>query len=1064
MRIQNYFRPGKVLRWFGVGLVCLLVCLCLTVPVAAQGPGEWTEYSGNPLINPSGSTEAYYPTVLYDGSATPFGGHGESNKYKLWCDKNLQYYVSDDGVTWTFVGDMSDGTITGLPTGRVRHPLVEYYASGFAGMNSGDNPSSATMYYRLWYWDSAELYSVAAMRYAESPDGKAWYNDQPLQNKAGGVPIVTGVSPDWNRGTYGPADVIYNSSATNTGTNPFDYTFAMYYDGTTGGDESLGLGYSSDGVVWEGYDGDADGKADPILQGSGSGWDTDYVSRATVIKVSDTEWKMWYSGGTGSMNHGIGYATSSDGIHWTKDAGNPILHKTDTGYPGYPWRNKRTYTPMVIDDGSGIMKMYFSGESSDPTLSADGVVIGYAEALPTEVWVDDDYNSTTPGWGLDHFDTIQDGIDAVAPGGTVWVADGTYVENLVISKPLNLYGSGTSTSTVYPAVSDPGACAPPALGNSQLVVVQADNVTISGFVFDGDNPNLTSGVVFGGADIDARNGIVTDPANFPGKGNNLKVLNCVVRNFFLRGVEARGSGTPISGIEYRHNTVSNVQGCTGNSLGLSLHTNATGKIWDNTVSNCDVGIFVHNGSAGEVIENTVSDCLTNGIGVNGNDAETVICFNTVTNGGTEGCIQAVSVDAPVKICCNEISGDCSGIIIYGGRDNSIEIYDNNLHNDGDHTGLLITTDLDPWGSEDSTGVNAWGNTITNYDKGVEIDSHIAGKVVTATVSSNDIHGNTTWNAINNDANSTLDATNNWWGSKNGPGATVSGNVLVDPWAQALVTLTPWRQEMYVCESTTLDIVITADELYGFQMILHFDPSNLEVTDAGWDDTWFHPDIKQWDLEVDNVNGTVKIATSQQYDLHPDPVSGQGRVAWIKFHCIAQSIDHITLSDLILANIEGEEILSTYASACIKNIGPQPGSIVGTVDLQGRANESGAAVVALPGGYGDTTNSAGNYTIATVPPGTYTVIVEMERYLDAVKTGVVVTSGGTTTLNQVKLLGGDANDDDIINILDLSLIGGAYGTSPPSDVRADINNDGMVNILDLVLAGGNYTKTSPVNWP
>jgi hypothetical protein len=64
------------------------------------------------------------------------------------------------------------------------------------------------MYYRMWYWDSAVLYSVAAIRYAESPDGAVWSNDQSLQN--GAVPIVSGGDPWWNRGSYGPCGILYD--------------------------------------------------------------------------------------------------------------------------------------------------------------------------------------------------------------------------------------------------------------------------------------------------------------------------------------------------------------------------------------------------------------------------------------------------------------------------------------------------------------------------------------------------------------------------------------------------------------------------------------------------------------------------------------------------------------------------------------------------------------------------------------------------------------------------------------------------------------------------------------
>ena len=45
---------------------------------------------------------------------------------------------------------------------------------------------------------------------------------------------------------------------------------------------------------------------------------------------------------------------------------------------------------------------------------------------------------------------------------------------------------------------------------------------------------------------------------------------------------------------------------------------------------------------------------------------------------------------------------------------------------------------------------------------------------------------------------------------------------------------------------------------------------------------------------------------------------------------------------------------------------------------------------------------------------------------------------------------DVNQDGVVNILDLVLVGQNLGQKPPSDPRADINNDGQVNVLDLVL--------------
>lgn len=52
------------------------------------------------------------------------------------------------------------------------------------------------------------------------------------------------------------------------------------------------------------------------------------------------------------------------------------------------------------------------------------------------VWIDDNYDSYTPGWGVDHFDSIKAGIDASVDGGLVSVQAGTYEEIFDIDKPI----------------------------------------------------------------------------------------------------------------------------------------------------------------------------------------------------------------------------------------------------------------------------------------------------------------------------------------------------------------------------------------------------------------------------------------------------------------------------------------------------------------------------------------------------------------------------------------------------------------------------------------------------
>ena len=53
---------------------------------------------------------------------------------------------------------------------------------------------------------------------------------------------------------------------------------------------------------------------------------------------------------------------------------------------------------------------------------------------PSYVYVDDNYDPFTPGWGYDHFDNIQDAVDAATDGDIVFVCNETYHENIIINK------------------------------------------------------------------------------------------------------------------------------------------------------------------------------------------------------------------------------------------------------------------------------------------------------------------------------------------------------------------------------------------------------------------------------------------------------------------------------------------------------------------------------------------------------------------------------------------------------------------------------------------------------
>lgn len=67
----------------------------------------------------------------------------------------------------------------------------------------------------------------------------------------------------------------------------------------------------------------------PLFTGAGDGhWDAKIRERGWVLRDGD-RWKMWYTGYDGART-GIkllGYATSPDGLHWTRHAENPLYRE-----------------------------------------------------------------------------------------------------------------------------------------------------------------------------------------------------------------------------------------------------------------------------------------------------------------------------------------------------------------------------------------------------------------------------------------------------------------------------------------------------------------------------------------------------------------------------------------------------------------------------------------------------------------------------------------------------------------------------------------------------------------
>lgn len=91
-------------------------------------------------------------------------------------------------------------------------------------------------------------------------------------------------------------------------------------------------------------------------------------------------------------------------------------------------------------------------------------------------------------------------------------------------------------------------------------------------------------------------------------------------------------------------------------------------------------------------------------------------------------------------------------------------------------------------------------------------------------------------------------------------------------------------------------------------------------------------------------------------------------------------------------------------------------------------------------------------------GLYSVKIKTDQFLRGLVPGIqTLTDGQTNTLPNVKLVAGDVNGDNQVNIVDYNILIGCYSDlspavscTPTNNLLADINDDGHVNQFDYNL--------------
>jgi|GEM_PF-1423967 len=210
--------------------------------------------------------------------------------------------------------------------------------------------------------------------------------------------------------------------------------YMMWYSGNDGTNNRIGLATSSDGINWNKYSGNNCGgtSGSGCVFDLGSGFDSTWVYTPSVLKDGST-YRMWYGGRDGS-NIEIGYATSTDGINWTRqNSGNAVLSQGAAG----SWDDLDVSYPRVIKEGT-IYKMWFEGEQS-----AANWRIGYATSSDGINWTKyDDANTADCG-----FSEANDNGCIVDLGGTGAIDERDMEEPNVIKINNQYYMPYTASDT-----------------------------------------------------------------------------------------------------------------------------------------------------------------------------------------------------------------------------------------------------------------------------------------------------------------------------------------------------------------------------------------------------------------------------------------------------------------------------------------------------------------------------------------------------------------------------------------------------------------------------------------
>ncbi len=272
----------------------------------------------------------------------------------------------------------------------------------------------------------------------------------------------------------------------------------------------------------------------------------------------------------------------------------------------------------------------------------------------------------------EQYTSISAAIENASAGYRIFVYNGTYYENLIIDKKIDLFGEDRSITTIN------------GNGNGNVIIINASNVNISHFTIKNSGSTDEDSIIR----INYGSSIVTD--NIISNGYHGITINNSDGHLIYDNIIRYNTGNGIQLNQSDNNVNISYNTITANDNGIYLHSSDGNNIYNNDVKNNNAnGIFLNKTcNTNYLVENNVTDNDNSGIYLNDFSNYSIISNNKIySNSNTGLVLENCSLNTINK--GNKISGNTNyGLMVIG----SNNIIQSNTFSSNNKDGLYLTAD------------------------------------------------------------------------------------------------------------------------------------------------------------------------------------------------------------------------------------------------------------------------------------------------------------------------------------------------------------------------------------